>query len=529
MNKIKISKLRNMSRGYNHLKANGRLNLINEIKDDLTNFNFKNIEEKSSYLFFGSSYSISQVVIKQYLISKIINYDFNKFLLITIGTKDSSFSYPIPKEWLKVIESKGIKVNYFKSFFLWNFYLIKNYILGILRFLNELKLSFSEIVNPKFQGVSSYVYFDNLVSGNIPNVESKFKSFDIISWYINWKEKKSHVNEICHSVKEVDVNFEKEGNKILYLPRAILPLKRFNQLIKFFGLGCKIIFISLFELFKGNWWHPLIFPETIHAGLVKNHKKNSLAKEYLFHNSSWLYRPLWTYEAEKLGSSIIFYFYSTNNESFKTVEGYGIQANSWQIVSWPNYLVWDEYQKTFIERTSPFKKEVTVVGPIWFTDINKENIFIPENSIAVFDVQPHRECLYKSLGAEIEYYIPKVTNPFLLDVSDVISKNGSSMIFKRKRNIGKKVHLEYKSLVDKLGEEGIFIEINPDISAYNVIEKCKAVISMPFTSTALIAKSLGKPSIYYDPSGIIQKDDRAAHGIPVITGKEELQSWVKTL
>jgi hypothetical protein len=64
MNKIKISKLRNISRGYNHLKANGRLNLINEIKDDLTNFNFKNIEEKSSYLFFGSAYSISQVVIK---------------------------------------------------------------------------------------------------------------------------------------------------------------------------------------------------------------------------------------------------------------------------------------------------------------------------------------------------------------------------------------------------------------------------------------------------------------------------------
>ena len=267
----------------------------------------------------------------------------------------------------------------------------------------------------------------------------------------------------------------------------------------------------------------------MYAGLVKNHKKNSLAKEYLFHNSSWLYRPLWTYEAEKLGTKIIFYFYSSNIESFKNFDGYGIQANSWQIVSWPNYLVWDEYQKTFIERISPFKKEVNVVGPIWFIDINKENIFIPENSVVVFDVQPQREFLYQRLGIEIEYYVPKVTNPFLLDVSEVISKNGSSMILKRKRNIGKKVHLEYKILVDKLAEEGIFIEINPDISAYSVIEKCKAVISMPFTSTALIAKSLGKPSIYYDPSGIIQKDDRAAHGITIITGIDELQSWVKSI
>ena len=46
---------------------------------------------------------------------------------------------------------------------------------------------------------------------------------------------------------------------------------------------------------------------------------------------------------------------------------------------------------------------------------------------------------------------------------------------------------------------------------------------MSFTSTALVARDLGKPSYYYDPSGIIQKGDRAAHGIPVISGLSELQ------
>ena len=46
---------------------------------------------------------------------------------------------------------------------------------------------------------------------------------------------------------------------------------------------------------------------------------------------------------------------------------------------------------------------------------------------------------------------------------------------------------------------------------------------MPFTSTALVARNLGKPSYYYDPSGIIQNDDRAAHGIPVISGVDGLQ------
>ena len=45
--------------------------------------------------------------------------------------------------------------------------------------------------------------------------------------------------------------------------------------------------------------------------------------------------------------------------------------------------------------------------------------------------------------------------------------------------------------------------------------------------TALIAKHEGKPSIYYDPSGNTQKDDRAAHGIQVINNLYELEEWVK--
>ena len=73
-----------------------------------------------------------------------------------------------------------------------------------------------------------------------------------------------------------------------------------------------------------------------------------------------------------------------------------------------------------------------------------------------------------------------------------------------------------------------YIEIDPDIDATQIIKKTKACISMPFTSTALIAKHEGKPSVYYDPSGKTQKDDRAAHGIQVINNLYELEEWVKT-
>ena len=99
------------------------------------------------------------------------------------------------------------------------------------------------------------------------------------------------------------------------------------------------------------------------------------------------------------------------------------------------------------------------------------------------------------------------------------------MVHKIKRK-NKKAHKKYMQNLKKLKKQPNYIEINPSLGATNVIKQAKACISMPFTSTALIAKHEGKPSVFYDPSGIIQKDDRAAHGVSVLTDIDELQEWV---
>ena len=100
------------------------------------------------------------------------------------------------------------------------------------------------------------------------------------------------------------------------------------------------------------------------------------------------------------------------------------------------------------------------------------------------------------------------------------------MAHKIKRK-NKKVHKEYMQNLKKLKKQPNYIEIDPDLSATQVIKQAKACISMPFTSTALIAKHEGKPSVFYDPSGITQADDRAAHGIPILVSIDELQQWVE--
>jgi polysaccharide biosynthesis PFTS motif protein len=100
------------------------------------------------------------------------------------------------------------------------------------------------------------------------------------------------------------------------------------------------------------------------------------------------------------------------------------------------------------------------------------------------------------------------------------------MVLKRKRNVGNLVHYQYRNLIDELIKNKNFFSMDADVRAEQLIAQCEAVISMPFTSTALIGREMGKPSIYYFPNDLIMKDDRAAHGIPILIGRDELYYWL---
>ncbi|MCX5714176.1 MAG: polysaccharide biosynthesis PFTS motif protein, partial [Candidatus Omnitrophica bacterium] len=143
--------------------------------------------------------------------------------------------------------------------------------------------------------------------------------------------------------------------------------------------------------------------------------------------------------------------------------------------------------------------------------------------------QPVREAFYKTLAIDFDYYTPKTTIQFLLDIHAVLESFGAVMCLKRKRKIGRLAHPKYRHFVEKFEDLGNIITIDPATSALRLIEGCVAVISMPFTSTAIIARELGKSSCYYDPSTLIQPDDRAAHGIEIIRGPAELKKWLKNI
>jgi polysaccharide biosynthesis PFTS motif protein len=197
----------------------------------------------------------------------------------------------------------------------------------------------------------------------------------------------------------------------------------------------------------------------------------------------------------------------------------------YSLMNWPIYLVWDRYQYDVVRRYSNPSSEIKIVGPIVFASSGAPLPRINGPSVGIFDVQPHRVSQYVKYALPIEYYVPSVATAFLSDIYDVASIHDVNVVYKSKRNLGRLVHPEFRNFLPSYLDRPSIVNVPADTSAFEVIEKVDVVIAAPFTSVALIAKSMGKPVAYYDPIGIIKPHDPAAHGVCVIGGKWELIEW----
>jgi polysaccharide biosynthesis PFTS motif protein len=518
--------LRSVMRGYRILKQQNKTDFILQLKHQISNTHL-NLEHKDlSKKIFGAGISKAELIIRQFLMVKIIGLKFNVVVLAAISNPIKKIAYPLPTRWIKILQQNGIKVSERKSFMLFNFLCLRMVFIGIaygffLSIYSLLKLRVVKVSNKK----NGIVYFNSLVASNIPN---NAHGHNIINWYLQYKNRLKNLDFIFHSVKSTN-NISLNNVNIKYYGKTIVLFSSVKIIICYLGWIFSSAFIAFFSILRGKWWNAIVFYEASKSSAIKFQNSQYLANQYLFHNSEPLYRPLWTYEAELKGSEIIFYFYSTNIESFVQKGKKFIQANNFHLINWPKYLVWNKYQAHFISRMDINMPIVEIVGCIWFQSSKSDVDHIPKKSIAVFDVQPFRDSRYQILGEDFNYYLPETANSFVNDIYKVSAKNEFTMVFKKKRDIGKMAHPSYILNIEKLKNQSYFLFMDSNLAALEIIQNCFAVVSMPFTSTALIAKELGKPTVYYDPLSLLQKDDPAAHGIEIINSRIQLNDWLRDL
>ncbi len=516
-------------RGFQVLKNNNELDIISVIKEDLSRTSLGLTNVNCSSLIFFSAVNNTDLIIRQFLIVKLLTLDFNKSILLGVLKDKRTINYPLPRKWRDVLEHHGFIANTWSNRLKWSIFILTYFFSGIASILLFTWKS-AKMMLQKNVVLPPYAYFQTLAGNNFPVIHADGgQSYDIFSWYRQWSGKPSSVNRFVHSV--ANIPHDRKIQDTQYMSFIFPYLRKASQVLPYFIWGCVASIYAFFDCLLGRFWHALLLREASKSNIVRLLENDKLAHDYLLHNSNHIFKPLWAYEAEKKGSRVLFYFYSANCETFKTSNGYPLQEHTWHVMSWSNYLVWDQYQADFINRNvDNVRHKIHIVGSIWFSTSSKSIPSInSDKSIAVFDVQPMRDSYYCILGQSNGYNTPRIVNQFLMDIADTLLERNYTILFKRKRNIGNLVNKKYFRLIEQLKQKNSFITVDPELDAFRLIQKSAAVISMPFTSTAILGKELGKPSVYYDPYGQIQKDDRAAHGIPIIIGKIELENWIKSI
>jgi polysaccharide biosynthesis PFTS motif protein len=513
-------------RGYRQLKRENRLPAVSELKDRLTTRVLRDIGDRASALIFGAARPHAERAVRQYLMMRFGNSNrFNESVLGSIGDRSRSIAFPMPSEWREVLREQGYRVAGFRAAVTWHLTVFLFFGAGVVAVVKRVGQAIIGIGRKELNGLGRHAYFHGLSAGSLPQPGTDGQSHDILSWYQQWPDRRRDLESLVHEVASESRQVI-NGVQVVGGQAAVPSIGTVSALVQFIAWSLRSIAVALVDLLRGRWWTPLMLREASNAAIVRYEQPDRLATDYLFHNSDWVYRPLFTYEAERKGSRILFYFYSANIERFQHRDGYRPLVHGWKASNWPLHLVWDEWQAEFLRRVVGAGARVDVVGPIWFQSPGGTMPRVPAKAIAVFDVIPFRSSFYERLALETEFYVPENSEAFLRDIQRVAAELGYTMLWKRKREMGQHTHPRYRRTAARLAGLPNVESLDAELSAIRLIDASTLAISMPFTSTALLARAAGKPSCYYDPHGLLRADDHAAHGIEIVQGFPSLREWV---
>ncbi len=509
-------------KGYKKLKKENNLKLFSILNDDLTKTNLK-INQGNGF-FFGKYFYLSEISIRQKLLKEVGSFRLNKLILFSFSL-NIPLCYPLTSEWIILLEKNKIKVNRFISKFLWKLFLLFKIILAIRLYINILKYNLFSFYNNK----NKFYYLFNLSNKNIPNIDTKYENFGIFDT-IN----KIENNEIMYFKHNVNKKkFENDKIKIKYQKFFFKPNINIINNLKISLWFVISFFISLYGIFF-SWKYPYFFYDCLLSMIVREYNSTLLPTKIFFNQSSYIYRPYWSYFLNNKKNQTIFYFYSTNIIEIHPKKELVPDYIGWSIITWKNFYFWDDIQKKYIEKFSKDLK-YKITGPInFYPSIESEKINIPNNNVTIFDVRPSRMRLYSFLGKPYEFYTSKNMIKFAKDIYDITSKLNINLVIKQKRKIADGFELEdpqYFSFIKKLSKYSnvhIIEDLEGD-SLRQIFQNTKLSISIPFTSTAILSKQFINNSIYYDPTGKIEVNQFNSHNITTIQDKKILEQYIKNI
>lgn len=503
------------------LKKNNQIeNLINETKDSIEEHFAKNNNSTETI-----DYNLS---LTQFIFKNLINNKFFNEKLIFEKCFLEKFYYPLPLEYLQILNKKGFKINFSLSKILWCSLIFIFFIYHLIKILNNY---FVKTNNSFADNHNTIIYLSSMpkIDPN-DNLDNNLPSF--YDWFANFfYTKKKIKNKIIfvhenNKIKNTNINSKKNiSYEIIYIKNFLFRnLKTYKYILS--------IKESFSLIFARGLDKILILDEIIKHKYVSQDEES---KPYyaLFNMTNMTFQPLWSKIKNENNEFMDYIFYYSTN-IIPLVEKPELTANifGYRLQSWNHYILWNKNQKNWIEHCSKKKINSLIVDD--YIPFEGKNINVLKNhnkKILIFDVPPRNDYIYYNYMHVGNIYTLEYCTNFFLDVTESIDKiyPQAEIIYKVKRDI-KTINQKYEKLVFNVSNkiENFKVFYN-EISAQSLIKACDVSISIPFTSTALIADYLKKPSIYYHPSPKPLVSNFSQKNNDQINNKRDLETWLKTI
>ena len=509
-------------RGYRALKHQNRADLVQRCKYQTSVTSSPLTRETVSALIFLQTIDHADLVVRQYLAKRVGEGSICNSIYNAVG--GGLAIHNLPPHLFPVLRHMDIPVNRLLSRVHWHCNVLFHWLYGCWT-IGWIALSSNNKLCNEIGGKTAY--FHDLPANALPRKASPASREDLITWYVGYKERDPAIQIIGQRNKE-NAGVNVAGISIRHRKNVWHGFAGEGARMRFAFWGFKTAGLALYDHLRGRWWHSLLLSQAAMAKMTSLLPKEAVPAEIWLTHENYKFKPIWVTEAEAKGSKCFLYFYSVNNQTVQP-EGQTISISGyWHLMNWSRCVVWNRAQETMLRKFVNAEMEFIIVGYLPFTDSDVECPIISSPSIAFFDVPCYNIKFCLGMGQAHRHVTDRVTESFYDAAINIALSLGVTLAIKRKSK-RRKSHLtsRYQKLISRLNGSPLVLEVHPEISAERLIARTDITISAPYSSTALIAATKGKPSCYFDPTATLPSTSKFSHGIKIIRSKEALLKWVQ--
>ncbi|MFA5903077.1 MAG: polysaccharide biosynthesis PFTS motif protein [Desulfobacula sp.] len=256
--------------------------------------------------------------------------------------------------------------------------------------------------------------------------------------------------------------------------------------------------------------------------------KKKIIENIIITNSYFGSQPLWMQELCNCSLHMVWYSQNTREFVYKS-DNIVSEHPAYRHLNIDESWVWThQFAKSLIQNSKKHKTHC-VYPVLWYRP--KDNLKANNMSklkIGVFDITPITKQANFQLGLSGHFCNAETMTSFIRDIVELKKAIELKMSLKVevsvkvKRNYNPGHDQSYIKQLQRLEESGVITLPQNNIDLFSFISNCSFVVVIPNSSPALVAEYIGIPSIYYDPTKILQPNNETGKNIWFASGYDEL-------